>query len=140
MTPACRTITLEAIASAGTPITSNPSDEEHPEIAADPVQIGAERLASCAFVEAPGISAELNEQLQAAVSFFGVSTQAYLDNGVARGFLRGGLDTEITALAINSMIFEGVRHVAGAGESTAVLERWIAATATLMFEGISIRP
>ncbi len=96
-------------------------------------------LARLLFVEAPGISAELNEKLQAAVTFFGIATQAYLDNGVARGFLRAGLDTEITALAINSMIFEGVRHVAGAGESTVVLERWIAASTALLFEGISIR-
>jgi AcrR family transcriptional regulator len=96
-------------------------------------------LARLLFVEAPGISAELNEKLQAAVTFFGLSTQAYLDNGVARGFLRPGLDTEITALAINSMIFEGVRHVAS-DESTQVLERWIAALTSLLFEGISIRP
>jgi AcrR family transcriptional regulator len=97
-------------------------------------------LARLLFVEAPGISVELNEKLQAAVTFFGLSTQAYLDNGVARGFLRATLDTEITALAINSMIFEGVRHVAAAGEVTEVLERWIAASTGLMFEGISIRP
>lgn len=97
-------------------------------------------LARLLFVEAPGISVELNEKLQAAVTFFGLSTQAYLDNGVARGFLRPSLDTEITALAINSMIFEGVRHVAAAGESPQLLERWIAASTGLMFEGISIRP
>ena len=90
-------------------------------------------------MEAPGISAELNEKLQAAVTFFGIATQAYLDNGVARGFLRAGLDTEITALAINSMIFEGVRHLAGSGESKPLLERWISAALSLMFEGISLR-
>ena len=95
-------------------------------------------LARLLFVEAPGISAELNEKLQAAVTFFGLSTRAYLDNGVARGFLRPGLDTELTALAINSMIFEGVRHVA-TDESPQVLERWIAAISALLFEGISIR-
>lgn len=96
-------------------------------------------LARLLFVEAPGISAELNEKLQAAVTFFGVATQAYLDNGVARGFLRAGLDTQITALLINSMIFEGVRHLAGAEDSSEVLERWIAASTALLFEGISIR-
>ena len=105
-------------------------------------------LARLLFVEAPGISAELNEKLQAAVTFFGISTQAYLDNGVARGFLRAGLDTQTTALLINSMIFAGGRHVAQASESTRersppsdpedkVLERWIAASTALLFEGIS---
>lgn len=97
-------------------------------------------LARLLFVEAPGISHELNEKLQAAVKFFGVATQAYLDNGVARGFLKKSLDTEVTALLINSMIFEGVRHVAAEGEAAQVLERWITASTLLLFEGISLRP
>lgn len=101
-------------------------------------------LARLLFVEAPGISAELNEKLQAAVTFFGISTQAYLDNGVSRGFLRANLDTETTALLINSMIFEGVRHVAaakgGSDPEGRVLERWIAASTALLFEGISLGP
>jgi len=93
-------------------------------------------LARLLFVEAPGISAELNEKLQSTVTFFGIATQAYLDNGVTRGFLRKGLDTELTALAINSMIFEGVRHLA-ASEDRKLLERWIAALSALMFDGIA---
>ena len=91
-------------------------------------------LARLLFVEAPGISHELNEKLLSAVKFFGVATQAYLDNGVSRGFLKKSLDTEVTALLINSMIFEGVRHVA-TPESTEVLERWITASTAPPFRG-----
>ncbi|MFT3707566.1 MAG: TetR/AcrR family transcriptional regulator [Archangium sp.] len=95
-------------------------------------------LARLLFVEAPGISAELNEKLRATTAFFGIATAAYLDNGVRRGFLRAGLDSEITALAINGIIFEGVRHLAEVeGDRTALLERWISAILRLMFEGVA---
>jgi hypothetical protein len=68
-------------------------------------------------------------------AFFGVATAAYLENGVRRGFLRSNLDTEITALAINGIIFEGVRQLAEADDD-ALLERWISAILKLMFEGV----
>lgn len=92
-------------------------------------------LARLLFVEAPGISAELNEKLQATVAFFGMATQAYLDNGVARGFLRKDLDTEVTGLLVNSMVFEGVRHLS-VREDPAEVERWTRAISALMFDGV----
>lgn len=93
-------------------------------------------LARLLFVEAPGISAELNDALQTAVQLLGASTQAYLENGVKKGFLRKDLDCELTALAINAVIFEGVRHVAAA-EDDALLQRWLDAVTALMFRGVA---
>jgi AcrR family transcriptional regulator len=95
------------------------------------------QLARLLFVEAPGIDAELNAKLRESVVLFGQMTQAYLENGVARGFLRAGLDTETTALAVNAMIFEGVRHVAIAQDPEAGRERWSKAVIAMMFSGIS---
>jgi AcrR family transcriptional regulator len=95
-------------------------------------------LARLLFVEAPGISAELNEKLQATVAFFGLATQAYLDNGIARGFLRKDLDAEVTALLVNAMVFEGVRHLA-AKEDPADVARWTKAISALLFEGAASR-
>ncbi len=92
-------------------------------------------LARLLFVEAPGISLELNEKLQATVMFFGIATQAYLENGVTRGFLRKDLDVEVTALLVNSMVFEGVRQLA-AKEDAAELSRWTKAITALMFDGV----
>lgn len=95
-------------------------------------------LARLLFVEAPGISAELNEKLQATVMFFGVATQAYLENGIAKGFLRADLDAEVTGLLVNSMVFEGVRHLAAREDATEV-ERWTKAISALMFDGVRKR-
>lgn len=92
-------------------------------------------LARLLFVEAPGISAELNEKLQATVNFFGLATQAYLENGVTRGFLRAGLDVEVTALLVNAMVFEGVRQLS-AEEDPEALARWTRAITALMFDGV----
>lgn len=94
------------------------------------------QLARLLFIEAPGIDAALNEKLRAAVALFGTMTQAYLDNGVARGFLKQDLDTETTALAVNAMIFEGVRQLAVAADPKAGRARWAKAVIALMFTGI----
>lgn len=95
------------------------------------------QLARLLFIEAPGIDAALNTKLRESVLLFGQMTQAYLENGVARGFLRKDLDTETTALAVNAMIFEGVRHVAISDGAEAVRERWSKAAIAMMFSGIS---
>lgn len=92
-------------------------------------------LARLLFVEAPGISTELNEKLQATVMFFGVATQAYLENGITKGFLRADLDAEVTGLLVNSMVFEGVRQLA-VKEDVSEVDRWTKAISSLMFEGI----
>lgn len=93
-------------------------------------------LAKLLFVEAPGISKELNRELQEAVRFFGVATQAYLENGVARGFLRKDLDCEVTGLCVNALVFEGVRQLAAA-DGEASLERWLRAVSALLFQGVA---
>ena len=95
------------------------------------------QLARLLFTEAPGIDAELNTKLREAMVLFGQLTQAYLENGVARGFLRADLDTETTALAVNATIFEGVRQVAIAQDAEAGRQRWSKAVIEMMFSGIA---
>jgi len=67
--------------------------------------------------------------------FFGVATQAYLENGIAKGFLRADLDAEVTGLLVNSMVFEGVRQLA-VKEDVSEVDRWTKAISSLMFEGV----
>lgn len=93
-------------------------------------------LARLLFVEAPGISPELNDTLRETTKFFGMATAAYLDNGVKRGFLRHDLDVEVTALMINAIIFEGVRQLSDTSDAQQ-LDRWITAITRLMFEGVA---
>lgn len=97
------------------------------------------RLARLLFVEAPGIDSALNATLLESVIFFGQLTQAYLENGVSRGFLRKDLDAETTGLAINAMIFEGGRHIALAPRVAVAQARWSKAIISLMFSGMPAR-
>jgi AcrR family transcriptional regulator len=98
-----------------------------------------QKLARLLFIEAPGIDPRMNEKLRESVVVFGQVTQAYLENGVARGFLRKGLDAEVTALAVNALIFEAARHVAIAENAEAARQRWTQAVVALMFDGVTRR-
>lgn len=95
------------------------------------------QLARLLFIEAPGIDARLNTKLRESMLLFGQMTQAYLENGVGRGFLRAELDTGTTALAVNAMIFEGVRQIAISENPEADREKWTKAVMALMFSGIA---
>lgn len=64
-------------------------------------------------------------------------TESYLVNGKKKGFLRADLDTRITSMALNAMIFEGMRRGVGNTDSTEDADAWINAIEKLMFDGIA---
>ena len=88
------------------------------------------------FVEAVGIEPEITQQLEEAFELFGHTTEAYLINGRARGFIREDIDTAVTARAINAMIFEAVRRAYIDKEPRAVAKAWMKVIVALMFEGV----
>lgn len=97
-------------------------------------------MATLLFVEAPGMSDDFRREMRLMLRFMAASTQAYLDNGVSRGFLRANLDTELTAILINALTYEGVRQYVEHQEAAPFLDRWLAAVLSLMFEGVGPRP
>ena len=92
-----------------------------------------EHLSQLLFYEALGITPELNKKLQTAMDTFAQLTELYLTNGVSKGFLAPELDTAVTARAINTMIFEGIRQAASGQDRS---EAWLTAVLKLMFEGV----
>ena len=89
------------------------------------------------FYEAMGISPELDEKIQRVWEMAGSVTEGYLINGKTKGFLAADLDTEVTALAINALIFEGGRRVVRAPDREAARVRWLKSLVSLIFRGIS---
>jgi AcrR family transcriptional regulator len=77
------------------------------------------------------------DRLAAAFDAYAAFTQRFLENGVRRGFLRPGLDVEITAQALIGVIFEGTRRALREPDPADVSERWIEAGTALMFEGVA---
>lgn len=88
------------------------------------------------FYEAFGISQEIDDKIQLAWETAGKFTELYLQNGKRRGFLRSDLDVEVTALAINALIFEAGRRIVRANDIDAARERWLSAVVKLIFEGV----
>ena len=92
------------------------------------------------FIEASGVSPEMNHKLAGLWTVLGHLTEAYLINGKHKGFLRHDLDTMVTALAINALIFEGGRQLVAERPLGPTRERWISGVMALMFDGISVPP
>jgi AcrR family transcriptional regulator len=82
---------------------------------------------------------ELRERLARALDLFAGYTAAYLRNGLDKGFLRPGLDVEITARLVNSMIFESAMRLTTADDPASLRDRLIGAVTALMFDGVAAR-
>lgn len=93
-------------------------------------------IARLLFYEAMGVSPELDEKIQRMWEIAGEVTEAYLVNGKQKGFLRADLDTHVTALAINALIFEGGRRVVRSKNRAEAKRRWLAGLTGLIFGGI----
>ncbi len=94
-------------------------------------------LASVFFFEAYGVDKELTARMQSALELFGDFVEQYLVNGQTKGFLRNGLDVEITARAINGMIFAGALRTFSLQEPEIERNRWIEAIVKLMLTGMA---
>ena len=126
--------------------------EEDPESASTLAEYRAqvERLLGRMFGlldEAPALMAFLHDQtlvvdsarLSDTLDGYSAFTARFLENGVARGYLRQDLDVEITAQALVGVILEGTRRELRAPEQPDLRRRWIAGGVALMFDGISAR-
>jgi AcrR family transcriptional regulator len=80
---------------------------------------------------------EIGGELTQAMEAFAMMTAEYLVHGQRRGFLRPDFSPEIAARAINSMIFEGARHILRAADGRAALELWSRELGRLFIRGIA---
>lgn len=96
------------------------------------------RLARLVLYEGVAVDPSIAEKIRGVMALFARFTEAYLENGKRKGFLRADLDTEVTALAVNAMIFESVEHVARSPDPKATGERWQKAIIRLMLDGMRI--
>ncbi|GAA3398094.1 TetR/AcrR family transcriptional regulator [Cryptosporangium minutisporangium] len=88
------------------------------------------------FAEALGVDRDFTRALTAGLNTFGGVTQAYLANGVAKGFLRADLDVGVTARSINGMILAAAIDAFDSRDPEKVRTRWLAAAPDLILRGI----
>ena len=87
------------------------------------------------FVDLAAVDPSLDMRLRNAYDLFAEYTEAYLRNGVEKGFLRADLDVWTAARVINGMIFEGAAEVSRLADPTPLRDRWIDTVVMLLFEG-----
>lgn len=88
------------------------------------------------FFDALGVDEHINRKIQNAFDMFGIYTELYLKNGIDKGFVREGLNTRETALAINAMILEAARHVVASDDMQATKAVWVETVIGLMLDGV----
>ncbi|NNN21705.1 MAG: TetR/AcrR family transcriptional regulator [Acidimicrobiales bacterium] len=94
-------------------------------------------LAQVFFFEAYGVDRDLTTKLQEVIELFGTYVERYLQNGCQKGYLLQDLDIEITARAINGMIFAGVLRTFQKNNGEVERDRWIKSISALMLSGMA---
>lgn len=97
-------------------------------------------LARLLFREGFVVDTGFGPKARHAMDLFAAMTQAYLENGKRRGFLRDDLDAETSARAVNAMIFESVEQVTRSKRPHETAERWKHAVIGLMLDGMRAEP
>jgi AcrR family transcriptional regulator len=97
-------------------------------------------LGSVVLLEATSIDEEMTQRVLGLLDTFGALAAAFLQNGVARGFLRADLDTSSLGRALTSLtlpaLFAAIRGEAGPEERT----RYIEAMVGLVCDGMGAPP
>jgi AcrR family transcriptional regulator len=138
----------EVLRRLGEVLAAEPADAATtlPEYRAQVTRIGAQlvdffaaepALARLFYVEALSADQELAERWLDTQDLFSRATEQYLRNGVARGFLPADLDVEVTARAINGMIFAGALAAVRMPDPAAERDRWVSGIVRLMFAGVA---
>ncbi len=93
-------------------------------------------LAKVFFYVSKSIDPKITARIQDAQDLFASFTERYLRNGIEKGFLRSDLDSETTAFAANSLIFEAAERLNRSERPEAEGDRWIKAATRLIFDGV----
>ena len=90
--------------------------------------------------ESLGLPVEITDKMQDALELFATYTEAYLRNGIQKGFLRDDIHTMETARAVNAMIFEAAKQVMKGGRPRVDKRKvWSDTIIGLMRDGMAAR-
>lgn len=92
------------------------------------------------FYEAFGIDdKDLRERIQEVFDLIGRYIELYLENGIARGYMREDLHVKESALAIGGALFEACKRVVSSSDPERDLLVWKETIITLIIQGVSKR-
>lgn len=96
------------------------------------------RIGRLVFYEALGAGPEVRETLERMNDLTVLATQAYLRNGITKGYMRADMDVEVAARALMAMVFEGCRQVMREADPEQASLRWIATVSGIILDGVTI--
>ncbi len=96
------------------------------------------RIGRLVFYEALGAGPEVRATLERMNDLTVLATQAYLLNGMEKGYMRSDLDVEVTARALMAMVFEGCRQVMREPDPATASRRWIATVTGIILGGVTV--
>lgn len=94
------------------------------------------RMARIIFYQALGVDADLDEKLISIKNLSDSMVEAYLVNGMSKGFLKPDLDVATLSKAINSMILGAAWDIMFAEDKKPAGKKWINSIALLMLSGM----
>ena len=89
------------------------------------------------FYEVFGVDVSMIQKVQSSMEMLSLVTQTYLQNGVAKGFVREDRDLKVMSKAINGMIFEGIKDVCASKDPEQQLIIWKETIVTLITSGVA---
>jgi AcrR family transcriptional regulator len=92
------------------------------------------RIIRLLLLEATGVDEQMTCKLLGLLARLRQATATYLTNGIEAGYLRGDLEPEQTARAINALLYAGGLEIATGGMA---LEDYTEAAIQLVFDGIA---
>ncbi|MDP2227860.1 MAG: TetR/AcrR family transcriptional regulator [Moraxellaceae bacterium] len=95
------------------------------------------RIARLVFYEALGAGEEVRQTLERMNELTALATEAYLRNGVEKGYIRADLDVPVAARALMAMVFEACRQVVREPDPAVASQRWSATIIGLILGGIT---
>jgi AcrR family transcriptional regulator len=92
------------------------------------------------FYEAFGIDdPELRGRIQEVFDLIGRYIELYLENGIAKGYMRENLHVRETALAMGGALFEACKRVVSSSDPDRDLEVWKETIITFILQGVTKR-
>jgi len=96
------------------------------------------RMARIIFYQALGVDPDLDEKLLAIKNLADLMVEAYLVNGVEKGFLKPDLDAVTISKAVNAMTLGAAWDIMFAEDRKEAGKRWIETVSLLMLSGMAL--
>ncbi len=96
------------------------------------------RMARILFYEVLGVDPGINEKFDRAMALLDEYAEAYLINGIDKGFIKNTVNTRLVAKAMNAMIFASIKDTLIAEDPVRLSREWTQTISMLILDGVKL--